>query len=237
MEERDLDVYNDIMWAAFKDELMGLFYPKGFTEAARERAKEEALEDWRGDPEKVKYMKIIDTELPDDDPSHKIVGVALWHFHPKERTEEELEADAKKAEQRGAGPDCNEPLLEEFFANNAKYKKRIVGTKAHVVLQVLATHPTHHRRGVGKMHLRWGNEYADRYGLPCYLEASHMGKPLYIREGYEVVDQLPFDARNWGHEKELPRKYYLGCTLFKTFWDMCLLYLPFSDYCMLRPAK
>ena len=213
MEERDLDAYEEIAWAAFKDDLMGLMYPNGYTEAAKEFWTKIALEDWRADPEKVKFMKVVDTDLPENDPNNKMVGVAMWKFFLKYRTEEELQAEEKKSEERGFSPDCNEALMVEFFGNIAKYKKQILGGKAHVLLNLLATHPSYHRRGVGAMQLRWGSEHADRLGLPCYLEASPMGKPLYLREGYEVVSDFPFDAKKWNHPKDLPH------------------------VCMLRPAK
>jgi GNAT superfamily N-acetyltransferase len=213
MEEGDMPTYRDICWAAFKDDLMGLMYPNGYTEAAREWWQKQAIEDWREHPEKIKFMKVIDTELPEDDPNKRIVGIANWKLYPHDRSEEELEEERKQSEERGFPPDCNQALLEDFFGKIAEYKRKILGGRAHVFLNMLATHPSHHRRGIGAIHMRWGNEQADRLGLPCYLEASPMGKPLYLREGYEVICDFPFDGRDWGSTKELPH------------------------VCMLRPAK
>ena len=52
--------------------------------------------------------------------------------------------------------------------------------------------------------MKWGNEQADKLGLLSYLEASPMGKPLYERFGYKEVRDLPFDARSWGLDRDLP---------------------------------
>lgn len=204
MEERDLDVYQDICYAAFKDDLMSVMYPNGYTEAARSFSKKQSVEDWRADPEEHKYMKVIDTDLPDGDPNNKIVGVCHWNFYLHDRTEEELDAERKKHSERPLPPDCNEAFMEDFFGKIAKYRQEIMGGKAYILLNLLATHPDHHRRGVGAMHMRWGQEHADSRGLPCYLEASPTGKPLYVRQGYDAVADLPFDAKAWGHPKDLP---------------------------------
>lgn len=203
MEERDFPAFQEICWLAFKDDLMGLMYPNGDTQAARDWVQKHRLEDMREEPEKYKFLKVVDTDLPDDDPFDKIVGVAGWKFYLHERTEKELEAESKKSRERGFPPDCNQELMKEFFGGIAEYKKKNVGGRAYVLLNLLATHPDHHRRGVGAMHMSWGDEQADRLGLPCYLEASPKGKGLYLRHEYEVVSDFPFDARKYGHHEQL----------------------------------
>lgn len=72
------------------------------------------------------------------------------------------------------------------------------------MLHILATLPNHHRRGVGALHLKWGIDEADKLGLPVYLEASEMGRPLYARWGFEDVKPLPFDARKYGAKTSMP---------------------------------
>ena len=79
-----------------------------------------------------------------------------------------------------------------------------MGGKPYILLHLLATHPDHHRRGVGAMHLHWGAQKADELGLPMMLEASPIGRPLYEKNGYEKVGDLPVDAMAHGHPKELP---------------------------------
>lgn len=179
-----MDAYENIAWEAFKYDVMALLYPNGYTTAARGWFKHYAIEDWRGKPEKFKFMKVVDTSLPDNDPNNKIVGVASWKFYLTDRTEAELDAEDKESDERGSPPDVNEPFNEEFHGNIAKCKREIMGGKAYVLLNLLATLPNWHRRGIGAMHLKWGHEKADQLGLPCYLEASRtycLGFSTYLR--------------------------------------------------------
>ena len=203
MEEKDFPAFREICWLAFKDDLMGLMYPNGYTQAAKDWWQEEQISDWRKEPEKLKFMKVVDTDLPDEDPHNKMVGVANWKFYLHDRTEEEMDAESNKMKEQGFPPDCNEALLNEFFGKISEYKKKHLGGGAHILLNLLATHPDHHRRGIGAIHMRWGNEHADSHGLPCYLEASPKGKGLYLKNGYEVISDFPFDARDWGHHDKL----------------------------------
>lgn len=57
----------------------------------------------------------------------------------------------------------------------------------------------HHRRGAGSLLLKWGCQLADEQGVECYLEASKLGYPLYLREGFrdalgEDKSMLAFDV-------------------------------------------
>lgn len=202
-EESDHDAYEDIIWEAFKDDLMGLMYPNGFTQAARNWGRENRLKQLREHPEKTKMFKVIDTELPDDAPYGKIVGVSSWEFTTEERTEEELDAQLAERNERGLPPDCNAAMLEAFFGTIRKCKREIIGGQPHANLGMLATLPDHHRRGIGAMHLNWGLGEADKLGLPAYLEASPKGKLLYARMGFEELRPLPFDPREYGAEQDL----------------------------------
>lgn len=39
-------------------------------------------------------------------------------------------------------------------------------------------------------------------GVPAYLEASAMGRPLYEKHGYELVQKLPVDLKKWNISDE-----------------------------------
>ena len=99
--------------------------------------------------------------------------------------------------------------MKEFFGTIAKYKREIMGGKPYVLLSMLATRKDYHRRGVGGMHLKWGLVQADKLNLPSYLEASPMGRPLYLKMGYEHVMDFPFDAKKWGAKEDLPHTILL----------------------------
>lgn len=36
--------------------------------------------------------------------------------------------------------------------------------------------------------MRWGNDYADKHGIECYLQASPLGFGVYERQGYRQRD-------------------------------------------------
>ncbi|KAK0913308.1 hypothetical protein LTR02_002353 [Friedmanniomyces endolithicus] len=149
------------------------------------------------------------TDLPDDDPFNKIFGVADWEFYPKYRSKEEREKSNAESEKDGLPPKINETMMKDFIGQLGEAKEEQLGGQPFVYLHILATHPKHHRRGVGAMHLRWGFEQAETLGLPVYLESSPMGRPLYARNGFETKGWLPFDARKYGSEKELPHALML----------------------------
>ena len=204
MEESDMKAYPELMWDAFKDDLMALLYPNGYPQSAREHTTKKGLEGLHKDPEVHKWMKVIDTDLPKDDHYNQLVGMAHWEFHLKERTEAELDAEA--AEKAKEEPDAaiDRGFADKFFADIGRIRRETMGGKPYILLHLLATHPDHHRRGVGAMHLNWGAQKADEFGLPMMLEASPIGRPLYEKNGYVKVGDLPVDAMAHGHPKELP---------------------------------
>ncbi|KAK5709368.1 hypothetical protein LTR17_019822 [Elasticomyces elasticus] len=203
LQEADLAAAVEVMWQSFKPDIMGCIWPRGFTQAARGYTIAKGLESWRKSPEKIKKMKVIDTDLPDDDPLGKIVGYSDWYFYPKQRTEEELKEKEGHGGDDDLPPDCDKEMLREFGDQLDAAKMKYIGGRPYIELHILVTHPKHHRRGVGAMQLRWGFEHAEKLGLPVYLESSPIGRPLYAREGFEALGVLPFDARKFGFEKEL----------------------------------
>lgn len=209
LQESDLDDYYEIVWQAFKDDIMALLYPNGFSQAAREHIKASTLKKWRTNADTNNHMKAVDTDLPDTAPFGKIVGIAYWIFYPNERSEAEMKADEEKGLEDGFTPGANAPFIKAFFGAIGKCKKEILGGRPYVLLQMLGTHPSHHRRGVGAMHLKWGFERADELGLPVYLEASPAGTPLYARMGFDTVGWLPFDVKEWGGKKDIPHALML----------------------------
>lgn len=213
VEDSDFEVYPNLMWSAFKDDLMGVMYPNGFSDADSEHTAKSTLEKARKNRDISIWRKVVDTDLPDDDPMRKIVSMAHWEFYTKARSEAELDAAASESEKEGSPPGLNETFAEQFFGLCAKIRREKMGGKPYILLHILAVRPTHHRRGIGSMHLSWGSQEADKLGLPMFLEASPMGRPLYARHGYEPVADVPCDVREYGHPKELPH------------------------VCMLRPAK
>lgn len=65
-------------------------------------------------------------------------------------------------------------------------------------MHLLATHPSHHRRGLGSRILLEGLRCADRDGAKSYIEASRPGVELYKRHGWVQVDEVVVDLAKHG---------------------------------------
>jgi len=209
LEEADISIYDDITTEAFDGEILALLYPNGQSKADKEFAIARNLKKWRKHPDTIKKMKVVDTELPDNDPFRKILGVADWNIYPRERSEAELKQEEEEGKKDDHAPGLNVAFSEHFFSELTKNKNKIFGGKPYVYLHILASRPIHHRRGAGAMHLNWGLEEAKKLGLPVYLESSPMGRPLYARMGFETVGWLDFDAKEWGLDHDLPHALML----------------------------
>ncbi|GAB7349546.1 hypothetical protein MBLNU459_g0247t1 [Dothideomycetes sp. NU459] len=227
MVETDLLAYDRILHSAFDSGIMPLFYPNGYRPADRTWSLKMVLKKLRHDPV-VHYMVVVDTALdplPQDleplpseviDPEKlaaiaetaehqqgRPVGVAVWKIYPHDRGADELAAEAKKAQADGFPPNANTHMMEAFFGTVSAAKRKHLDGRAFVLLDILATDPDHHRRGVGAVQLKWGLAEADKLRVPAYLEASKMGRPLYARYGFEGLEPLDFDARPYGGPEDI----------------------------------
>lgn len=74
-------------------------------------------------------------------------------------------------------------------------------------LKVLVTDPKYQRKGAGSMLIKYGCDVADEKGVLCALGASEAGYSLYMRHGFEIVEQNEMDLRPFGVDAtELSRR-------------------------------
>ena len=131
------------------------------------------------------------------------MGIASWSVieHPPQ-SKEELDAAFESASKaRFDVPPIegmNEEIDRAFFRAAFYSEAEIVGEQPYMMLRILAVHPEHQRRGVGKLLLQQGLDRADRLGLPVYLDAGESGKPVYERYGFEVKKVMPLDCTEYG---------------------------------------
>ncbi|KAL5122031.1 hypothetical protein ACEQ8H_000247 [Pleosporales sp. CAS-2024a] len=142
----------------------------------------------------VVFLKVIDTELRDDDGQSQMIAGAKWRVNTKERSEEQVRATLP----RPGKDDEGRPAAVEFYRFLARVRWEYMGTKPFYFLHILVTDPVHHRRGAGAMLIRWGTQQADEARLPCFLESTVVGKPLYLRHGFEPQYEEHWDLTKYG---------------------------------------
>lgn len=76
-----------------------------------------------------------------------------------------------------------------------------------VNLQTIHTDPRHQRRGAGLLLAKRCIQDGETMGLPIWLESSDEGHQLYRRCGFEDVDELVTDLRDYG--ATLPHRSWL----------------------------
>ncbi|KAI7971321.1 hypothetical protein EIK77_007375 [Talaromyces pinophilus] len=86
--------------------------------------------------------------------------------------------------------------------------------RKRVYLQVLAVHPHHQRKGIGRKLIQWGLDEADRLGLIAYLEATADGARLYEQTGFEKVKDVYMDLRPFSVEEDIPIRVSLFISLY-----------------------
>ena len=219
MLPRDVVPYERIMDLAFADSINSFYYPNGKTAADDAWNHEMLLKHMTRDAHYMTYLAVIDTSAtpPDADLAKmspkdaaaakaegRMAGHSAWKIHPRDRSQAELDAIASVSAADGYPPSGHTALLDDFYAALTDAKRRYLGTKAHVLLHLLATDPDYHRRGIGSMQLRWGMEEIDRFGVVGYLEASEDGKSLYERFGFQAVEKLAFDSTKHIGGDEVP---------------------------------
>lgn len=66
------------------------------------------------------------------------------------------------------------------------------------MLDLLATLPTHQRRGIGSTLLQWGTTKADEWQVRIFLEATEEGYPVYVKHGWKPVEEIHLDRTQYG---------------------------------------
>ncbi|TVY73121.1 hypothetical protein LSUE1_G009528, partial [Lachnellula suecica] len=72
----------------------------------------------------------------------------------------------------------------------------------HIVCKALFTDPPFQKQGMGTALVAYGNRLADEAQLPMFLQASPYGYPVYKKHGFETVQVLDVDLREWAEGAE-----------------------------------
>lgn len=185
LRAEDLEAWVRICYLAYRNTTLGCLWrsepsPASYSTTAKFRGRE-LLEH---SPDAY-YEKVIDTDL-----DNKLIAVAKWHVYEKERSEEEVKAGFTLP---APFPEECRAAREKFMLGIFENRWEIMGTRPHIILEMLTTHPDHGRRGAGGMLVKWGTDRADDLGLESYLESSAQGRFLYQRHGYQPVREIKCD--------------------------------------------
>ncbi|KAK4167214.1 hypothetical protein QBC43DRAFT_331961 [Cladorrhinum sp. PSN259] len=212
---KDKDAIARIHFAAFDSDVnQGLMYPDGVSEAARksfgDRALAKPVPGKKGEPKLyvAEYFSpethpTFDPETYPDDGSGEVVAFAKWTFHKEPRTDEEWEGGEFVASVENFGEGCDLSVVNTFIGGLNEKQKYSAKGEAVLFLGILACHPERQRLGAGSALVKFGADIADSLGLPCRLEASPAGYPVYKRLGYEDVDVFDLKVtETWGVKPE-----------------------------------
>lgn len=196
MREDEIDAWNKVSWDAFaaaEDNLSSLLYPGGLTERTQAYMRETTRDSLSDSSYSYVFVR--------DSSSKQVLAVACWYFQTKdlsmqEVVDKETKARKERAEQEPIAG-INFSAISDFREAQAKSKQEKLAGKAHALLKVLATLPAAQRKGAGAAGLIWGLRQADELGLPAYLEASGMGRPLYAKHGFVEVSVVIIDRVEW----------------------------------------
>ena len=118
---------------------------------------------------------------------------AKWQRHnssPIAKLEEMLLAAEDRYAQIFGLDRSHSPARIATFRNAVASERPFVRIPAYWHLETLAVSPEYQRRGVGRCLLEWGLDMAREEGVSVTVESSDVGRQLYAKNGFKVVDWL-----------------------------------------------
>ncbi|RAL12578.1 GNAT family N-acetyltransferase [Aspergillus homomorphus CBS 101889] len=128
-------------------------------------------------------LKIVDESQRDP----VIAAFAMWKFYSGEQQQPEPPTKDQQSLSQKWPESADQELCEDFFGIMDQERWEVMGDKKFLYLDILATHPNYHRRGLGSQLLRWGLKQADEAGVETFLASTPQGRRLYEKHGFEVV--------------------------------------------------
>jgi len=167
------------------------------TPAEFEKRVTSMLEGQVGDPSWT-HIKAVDKQ------TGELAAWASWNTitdaEIRERDEKAVakqSVDVEKGE-LGKGEFDFPPGLPMFVqADTDSWLERWTRGQRHVQCKALFTDPLFQGQGMGNALVEHGNRLADAAGLPIFLQASPYGYPIYEKHGFETVQCLDVDLREW----------------------------------------
>jgi GNAT superfamily N-acetyltransferase len=151
----------------------------------------------------VKFLKVTDIE------TGEIVSFA--------KTETKTYGLKELASPADSGHEGEAQMNRDWFAVNERLRREYVGLAKHcckhhaasfvlrehtltraIDIGMLATEPRFQHNGAATMLLQAILSEADKAGLECYLEGTDTAKQLYLKHGFQPVNDIYFDPAEYG---------------------------------------
>ncbi|KAL8813930.1 MAG: hypothetical protein Q9223_006813 [Gallowayella weberi] len=191
-DPEDLRTCSSIQWqASATNPLWQLIFPRGGTRALLDNIAHHMQREF-GDTT-VHFYKVVDTLDPG-----KIIAYAKWTVvkNGPVPTRQIQDIPATPNPPRVPCEDTNEALFNAFTGQATPIREAHLNGPT-VVLDNLSVDSAHQRQGAGKLLLEALINFADEYGLPCYVESTSAIRDMYIHRGFREVDNLEIDLGSW----------------------------------------
>ncbi|KAI0169963.1 hypothetical protein GGR52DRAFT_552377 [Hypoxylon sp. FL1284] len=149
------------------------------------------------------WIKIEARNCDGHGPRRIIGGLAWMHVRDTHWSSAQREPDLDRLGLPGPGFDPGserDGLSREFYAQMWRWRRRIM-TTAHAYGQALWVLPEYRRTGAAMQLMDYWTHKIDELGLEAYLEGSFMGIPLYLKQGFVLVEHL---TMVFHHDKPSP---------------------------------
>ncbi|SPQ25301.1 be2271e8-e575-4727-9cea-0151190e28ca [Thermothielavioides terrestris] len=113
---------------------------------------------------------------------------------PAVSAEEEAEI-SRVADTAVWDPDSTSDPLQDAIR---EIKDELLARKPYMILDYLAVHPKHQRRGIATALVRSGMQQAEKLGLDIFVHAMKPGVPVYQRLGFRLERELTQDDSQYG---------------------------------------
>ncbi|KAL3421584.1 hypothetical protein PVAG01_08030 [Phlyctema vagabunda] len=131
----------------------------------------------------------------------QIAAFSKWvHPHRPDPAAEDPEIAIRNDSQISGS---NNELVIEFMTKMLRGRKKWITPETDYFMSILAVRPKYQRQGVGSKLLARGLELADRNNSKTFIQASPTGLSLYLRHGWEEVDEIVLDFSSYGGPKEV----------------------------------
>lgn len=194
--EADIPAMVAIELPAFADNPVNVALEGQDTPEDRKRVSEKISHALQSDPT-LHLIKCVTVDPRTKE--EKVMGCCEWQIF---RTEEEAESHSRwpmRLRTCHVSDDGERQQIDNWLKPIMDARVEHMKLKPHAVLHFMCVDPAYRRQGVGSACVRWGMEQCSQLGIPAYLEASELGKPMYEKLGWERVGDVQIDVHGSVH--------------------------------------